>query len=106
MSLTLNNLTFQPTNEYHLNDISLHFEPGKMYTILGRTLSGKTTLLLSRLDRYEIGGKKCIVIKYNKDTRYDNDKISTHKMNKHEAISTDTLIKLNNYIKNYEIIYL
>ena len=45
MSLTLNNLTFQPTNEYHLNDISLHFEPGKMYTILGRTLSGKTTLL-------------------------------------------------------------
>ena len=45
MSLTLNNLTFKPTNEYHLNDISLHFEPGKMYTILGRTLSGKTTLL-------------------------------------------------------------
>ena len=45
MSLTLNNLTFQPTNEYHLNDISLHFEPGKMYTILGRTLSGKTSLL-------------------------------------------------------------
>ena len=45
MSLTLNNLTFKPTNEYHLNNLSLHFEPGKMYTILGRTLSGKTTLL-------------------------------------------------------------
>ena len=70
----------------------------------GPMFSGKTTLLLSRLDRYEIGGKKCIVIKYNKDTRYDNDKISTHKMNKHEAISTDTLIKLNNYIKNYDVI--
>ena len=45
MSLTLDNLTFKPTKEYHLNNVSLHFEPGKMYTILGRTLSGKTTLL-------------------------------------------------------------
>ena len=45
MSLTLDNLTFKPTKEYHLNSVSLHFEPGKMYTILGRTLSGKTTLL-------------------------------------------------------------
>lgn len=45
MSLSLENLTFKPTDEYHLNDISLNFEPGKMYTILGRTLSGKTTLL-------------------------------------------------------------
>jgi glycerol transport system ATP-binding protein len=45
MSLALDNLTFKPTKEYHLNNVSLHFEPGKMYTILGRTLSGKTTLL-------------------------------------------------------------
>ena len=45
MSLNINNLTFKPTNEYHLNDITLNFKPGKMYTILGRTLSGKTTFL-------------------------------------------------------------
>ena len=45
MSLNLGNIVFKPTEQYHLNDISLNFEPGKMYTILGRTLSGKTTLL-------------------------------------------------------------
>ena len=42
MSLNLENIVFKPTEQYHLNDISLNFEPGKMYTILGRTLSGKT----------------------------------------------------------------
>ena len=45
MSLNLGNIVFKPTEQYHLNDITLNFEPGKMYTILGRTLSGKTTLL-------------------------------------------------------------
>ncbi|OPX38813.1 MAG: hypothetical protein B1H11_04040, partial [Desulfobacteraceae bacterium 4484_190.1] len=29
----------------HLDDVSLEFKRGKLYTILGRTLSGKTTLL-------------------------------------------------------------
>jgi glycerol transport system ATP-binding protein len=45
MSLQLDNISFKPTEQYHLNDVTLNFEPGKMYTILGRTLSGKTTLL-------------------------------------------------------------
>ena len=45
MSLLLDRISFKPTEEYHLNDITLSFNPGKMYTILGRTLSGKTTLL-------------------------------------------------------------
>ena len=45
MSLLLDHISFKPTEEYHLNDISLRFDSGKMYTILGRTLSGKTTLL-------------------------------------------------------------
>ena len=45
MSLLLDHISFKPTEEYHLNDVTLNFNPGKMYTILGRTLSGKTTLL-------------------------------------------------------------
>ncbi len=45
MSLLIDHISFKPTEEYHLNDVSLNFNPGKMYTILGRTLSGKTTLL-------------------------------------------------------------
>ena len=45
MSLLIDHISFKPTEEYHLNDVTLKFNPGKMYTILGRTLSGKTTLL-------------------------------------------------------------
>ena len=45
MSLLIDHISFKPTEEYHLNDVTLNFNPGKMYTILGRTLSGKTTLL-------------------------------------------------------------
>ena len=45
MSLLIDHISFKPTEEYHLNDVTLNFKPGKMYTILGRTLSGKTTLL-------------------------------------------------------------
>ncbi|MEA3543905.1 MAG: ABC transporter ATP-binding protein [Thermodesulfobacteriota bacterium] len=40
-------------NECHINDISLQLEPGRFNILLGRTLSGKTTLmrLMAGLDR-------------------------------------------------------
>ena len=45
MNLVAKHLTYKPDDEYHLNDVSFNFEKGRLYTILGRTLSGKTTLL-------------------------------------------------------------
>ena len=45
MKLVTDNLTFKPENEFFLNKVSLEFEAGKLYTLLGRTLSGKTSLL-------------------------------------------------------------
>ena len=45
MNLVAKNLTYKPDDQYHLNDVSFNFEKGRLYTILGRTLSGKTTLL-------------------------------------------------------------
>jgi len=45
MNLIANNLTYKPSEEYHLNEVSFNFKEGNLYTILGRTLSGKTTLL-------------------------------------------------------------
>ena len=45
MKLVADNLTFKPEKEYFLNNVSLEFEAGKLYTLLGRTLSGKTSLL-------------------------------------------------------------
>ena len=45
MELVTNNLTFKPENEFFLNNVSLEFNAGKLYSILGRTLAGKTSLL-------------------------------------------------------------
>lgn len=45
MDLIAQNLTARPGEEFHLNDISFALAKGQLYTILGRTLAGKTTLL-------------------------------------------------------------
>ena len=45
MNLITKNLSFKHENEYYLNDISLEFKVGNLYTLLGRTLSGKTSFL-------------------------------------------------------------
>ncbi len=47
MALVAHNLTFKPQEELHLNDVSFTMNRGQLYTILGRTLAGKTTLLKS-----------------------------------------------------------
>ncbi len=45
MNLIGENLTYKPDNQFHLNKVSFDFKKGNLYTILGRTLSGKTTFL-------------------------------------------------------------
>ena len=45
MGLIAQNLTLKPDHEFHLNDVSFEMGEGQLYTILGRTLSGKTTLM-------------------------------------------------------------
>lgn len=44
-SLTLQNLSLGVDEETWLEGVSLHLEPGALYTLLGRTGSGKTTLI-------------------------------------------------------------
>ena len=55
--------------------------------------SGKTTELFRRFVRYKLAGKKCILVKYNNDTRYSNTNLVTHDNNKLKAIKC---IKLEN----------
>ncbi len=43
MDLIAKGLTYKPEDEFHLNDVSFGMQKGELYTILGRTLSGKTT---------------------------------------------------------------
>ena len=45
MNLVAENLIYKPDEQFHLNEVSFNFKKGNIYTILGRTLSGKTTLL-------------------------------------------------------------
>ena len=45
MSLIASNLCLKPDTEYHLNDVCFEMSKGEIYTIIGRTLAGKTTLL-------------------------------------------------------------
>ena len=45
MNLIAENLSYKPDEQFHLNEVSFNFKKGNLYTILGRTLSGKTTLL-------------------------------------------------------------
>ena len=45
MNLIAKNLSYKPDEQFHLNEVSFNFKKGNIYTILGRTLSGKTTLL-------------------------------------------------------------
>lgn len=72
---------------------------------IGPMYSSKTTTLLARLERYEIGGKKCLIIKYEKDDRYDKSSvIVTHNQSKHEAVSTLLLSSVNEMINNYDVI--
>lgn len=66
--------------------------------------SGKTTMLLSRLERYKIGGKRCIVVKYDKDTRYDEHKICSHLQVKHDALKSNFLEKIESQVMEYDVI--
>ncbi|KAK6731755.1 hypothetical protein RB195_007923 [Necator americanus] len=52
---------------------------GHVVCILGPMFSGKTTELIRMHDRYRIAGKRCILVKYAGDTRYDPELIVTHK---------------------------
>ena len=51
---------------------------GEIQLILGPMFSGKSTELLRRIRRYTIAKRNCAVIKYGKDTRYSEKKVSTH----------------------------
>ncbi|WP_406610594.1 ABC transporter ATP-binding protein [Agarivorans sp. JK6] len=57
MSLTLENVTRMVDGQYYINQANLSFEPGSFNVLLGRTLSGKTSLmrLMAGLDKPNTG---------------------------------------------------
>lgn len=72
---------------------------------IGPMYSSKTTTLLARKERYELGGKNCIIIKYTNDKRYDDSHVVvTHNQYKHDAICALTLADVEHIIDDYDVI--
>ncbi|KAK4315606.1 hypothetical protein Pmani_013170 [Petrolisthes manimaculis] len=75
-----------------------------MQVIFGPMFSGKTTELMRRLKRYQISLHKCLVIKYAKDTRYEENDIATHDKQMLPAVATMVLADLKEKSKHYNVI--
>jgi len=68
---------------------------GTIELIIGCMGSGKTMELLRRKNRAELAKRKCLLIKYYKDTRYSQEKIVTH-----NGITSEAIISLGNSLKD------
>lgn len=64
---------------------------GQIQLILGPMFSGKSTELIRRLKRYEVAQYKVLIVKYAKDTRYDETRIATHDRQLMAAVSATAL---------------
>jgi len=67
---------FMPIMSYHSRLVSKG--KGEIQMIIGPMFSGKSTELQRRLNRCQFALLKCLVIKYEKDDRYDDEKMCTH----------------------------
>ena len=79
---------------------------GKLSLIIGPMFSGKSTILLTRYRRYQIAGKKCLLIKYANDNRYENsgEMLVTHDQLSYKATSCHMLSEANDFIQDYDVI--
>ena len=68
---------------------------GQIQLILGPMFSGKSTELIRRLKRYQIARYECLIVKYAKDVRYDDEGIATHDKQTLKAVSANKLSEVN-----------
>ena len=69
---------------------------GQIQVILGPMFSGKTTELIRRLKRYQFANHKCLIVKYQRDIRYDKENISTHD---HQTMQAVACLQLEHLLK-------
>ncbi|KAK0400142.1 hypothetical protein QR680_003375 [Steinernema hermaphroditum] len=77
---------------------------GGIHMIVGPMFSGKSTELFRQLNRYELAGKKTVLVKYAKDNRYDSEMASTHDAKKMKALKALRLSDVINTIQQYQVI--
>lgn len=78
---------------------------GQIQLIFGPMFSGKTTELIRRIKRFETANHKCLVMKYAKDTRYEEgDCISTHDRNSYAAVKSTSLNETKHLAEKFSVI--
>jgi hypothetical protein len=77
---------------------------GHIELICGPMFSGKSTELLRRLKRYEIGGHRILRVKFAEDTRYSTDSISTHDRQTTKAVGATFLSEIEDLWKSFDVI--
>lgn len=95
-------------HKHNLNDTTnnMTMYTGKLNLIIGCMFSGKTTELINQYYRNTIAGKKCVMVKYSGDNRYDSESVATHSGIHVNAISTDNLGKIENNVSEYDAIFI
>jgi len=92
------------TEQQEINDGSNN-KVGYLTVIMGCMFAQKTTELLKRIRRYESIGYKVLVVNFHHDTRYGNDCISSHDIDKHPARPIAMLNEIcDDDIKKYNVI--
>jgi thymidine kinase len=77
---------------------------GSLNLIIGPMYSGKTSTLITRYNRHKIAKRKCIMIKYKNDTRYDDKMLVTHNGIKVQAIPCEELADVDLIVKKYDVV--
>ncbi|XP_022644262.1 thymidine kinase, cytosolic-like [Varroa jacobsoni] len=77
---------------------------GHIQLVLGPMFSGKTTELIRRMRRYKIANLRCLLVKYEKDDRYDAQDVTTHDHASMAAIKATALMDVENEAKKHDVI--
>ncbi len=79
---------------------------GKLNLIIGPMFSGKSTTLLTRYRRYGIAGKRCLLVKYAGDDRYDGseERLITHDKLSYKATSCRRLAEIDELVRQYDVV--
>jgi len=77
---------------------------GTFNLILGCMYSGKSTELIRRYKRYSIATRKCLMVKYKGDIRYDDQMIATHDSIKIAGTVCQYLFEIDDQIAHFDVI--
>ena len=77
---------------------------GSIEVICGGMFSGKTEEMIRRMRRATIGGKKVFLGKASKDTRYDNEQVVTHNMDRMDSVPISSVDELYRVVGDSDVI--